>query len=97
MINIKISQVTLIFVRDYLRLDQENDDSFISLCMSSSLAFIKGKTALTIEEIDQKEDLTMAYLVLIADMFDTRSYVVEKDKINKIVDCILEMHRRNFL
>lgn len=65
--------------------------------MTAVNAYIKSRTGLTNEEIETLDDLSVAYLVLVADMFYNRQFAVSKDKTNPIVDSILFMHRKNFL
>ena len=92
----KISEVTLEIVSNYLRLDFE--EPLLPLMLSGAKAYIISYTGIKEDiDLDSKEDLTMAYLALISDMYDNRSATVEKDKVNKIVDTILNMYCINLL
>ncbi len=93
----KISEVTLDTVKQYLRIDYDDDDTMIKNLMPAALAYISEHTALTIEQIDKYEDITIAYLILIEDMIDNRSMYVNKSNINRTVTTILDMHSLNNL
>jgi len=47
--------------------------------------------------LDAYEDFVIAVYVLCQDMYDNRSYYVEKDNVNKVVESILGMHCLNLL
>ena len=91
----KISEVTIDIVSNYLRLDFE--EPLLPIMLSGAKAYITSYTGIEDVDLDSKEDLTMAYLALISDMYDNRSVTVEKDKVNKIVDTILNMYCINLL
>ena len=95
----KISEVTTEYIRNFLRLDDESFDSEIEIYKSSAIDFICNYTGLTKEEIEEYEDLTQAYLVLISDFFENHLYQQGKtaDTMNKVVEIILNHHRKNFL
>lgn len=96
MVNIKISEITTDIVKIYLRLDYE--EPLLPLILNGAKGYIKGYTGIkTDEDLDTKEDLTIVYLALISDMYDNRSIAVEKDKVNKVIDTILNMHSINLL
>ena len=64
---------------------------------AAAIAFVKGFTGLSEEELDQHEDITIAVLMLIADMYDNRQIQVDKNTINRTADTILGMHSVNLL
>ena len=51
----------------------------------------------TLEEIDKHEDFVIAVYVLVQDMYDNRSYYVDKNNLNKVVETILGMHAVNLI
>jgi dihydrodipicolinate reductase len=96
----KVSDVTLQNVMDFLRIDfpTEIERSEISAMMTAAQNYIVGYTGLTPEEIDEHEDITLAYQVLIADMFDNRNNQIEKPTyVNRTVQSILSLHRTNLV
>ena len=64
---------------------------------TASIEFCKSQTGLSDEELDKHEDITIAVLTLISDMWDNRSMTVQKNNVNTIVDAILGMHRTNLI
>lgn len=93
----KISEITPENLKNYIRVDVEENDTFIEAVLIGAKAYIKSYTGLTDEEMDNKEDLSLAVYVLCSEMYDNRQYTVEKDKINPIVKSILDMHSINLL
>ena len=96
----KVSDVTLQNVMDFLRIDfpTEIEQAEVTAMMTAAKNYIVGYTGLTEEEIDEHEDITIAYQVLIADMFDQRNNQIEKPTyVNRTVQSILSLYRVNLL
>ena len=96
----EVSDVSLQNVMDFLRIDfpTEIEQSELSAMMVAAQNYIVGYTGLTLEEIDEHEDITMAYQVLIADMFDNRNNQIEKPTyVNRTVQSILSLYRVNLV
>ena len=96
----KISDVTLQNVMDFLRIDfpTEIEQAEVTSMMVAAKKFIIGYTGLTLEELDAHEDITIAYEVLIADMFDNRNEQMDKPTyVNRTVQSILSLYRVNLL
>ena len=93
----KVSEVTTPIIKDYLGISDTDSDTILTLLKSSALSYIVGYTGLTAAEIDTHEDITTAYLVLINEMFTTRTNTVKDDKENPCVKQILSMHSANYL
>lgn len=95
----KISEVTIHDLKEYA--NEESNDSEVDKNFNTILvgvtAYIKGYTGLTTEQIDTKEDLTLALLVIASEMYDNRQFTVENDKVNPIIKSILNMHCVNLL
>lgn len=95
----RISDVTVQDLVVYVREDN-NDESTLStfnMMFSAAKSYIKSYTGLTDEQMNEKEDLTIALFVLVSEMYDTRIYTVQNDKVNKVVSSILNMHSQNLL
>lgn len=96
----KLSDVTLQNVLDFLRVDYptEIEKAEVTAMMTAAANFIQGYTGLTLDEIDEHEDITIAYQVLIADMFDNRNNQIDKPTyVNRTVQSILSLYRVNLL
>ena len=80
-----------------MRIDDpdEDDISVLKIIMPAALAYIKGYTSLSEEETEKHEDLTIAYLILIEDMFDNRALTVSQINVNRTISTILSMYAVN--
>lgn len=97
----KVSDLTNNYIADYLRIDDPGDIELneIDAMRIAAVEYVKGYTGLTIEEIDQHEDITVAVLILIADYYENRTLYLDykyKEE-NSTVSKLLSMHCINFL
>lgn len=94
----KVSEVTVTNVAEYLRLEVgEYSQALLTSLLNTAKEFIKSYTGLTNEQIDKYEDFYIVVMVLCQDMYDNRSYYVDKNNMNKVVETILGMHSINLL
>lgn len=93
----RISEVTIEDLKEYANVDNDYDDRIFNNILLASKAYIKSYTGLNEEQLDNKEDLTIALMILCNEMYDNRIYAVENDKVNKVVESILDMHCINLL
>ena len=97
----RISEVTMKDFTDYLRLDDpsEIEESEIERMKASAVSYMIEYTGLTVDEMDQFEDMTQALFILVADMFDNRNPYIEgkASNVNKSVQTILGLHSVNLL
>ncbi len=93
---IKINEVTIDLLVNYCNAYDE-DKQLLEIFKDASVDYIKSYTGLTDEEINNKNDLTIALLVLVSGMFDSRSVEADKTNINLILDGILGLHSKNLV
>lgn len=93
----KISEVTIEALKDYAHVYHEEDDSLFESILVACRSYIKSYTGLSEEQMDSKEDLTMALHVLSNELYDNRTFTVENDKVNTVIKSILDMHSINLL
>ena len=93
----KISDVTVEFALNYVHEDPGDVEAFAAMTpiLPAAKDYIINYTGLTAEEIDEHEDLTYAYLIMIEDLYDNRSAYVSNDKVSRTLDTILSLHSRN--
>lgn len=91
----KISELSPEIIGEYVHIDPE--DPLIPSMVSAAASFVKGYTGLTDEELEEHEDITIAVMVLVSDMYDQRSIQVSADNINWTAQSILSMHATNYL
>lgn len=97
----EVSKITVKNLADYLKLNYselENEEiSELETFLQSAKAFISDYTGLSAAEIDTHESLVVAVFVLVQDMYDNRSYYVDKSHVNQVIEAILGMHSANLL
>lgn len=97
----KVSEVTRDVVADFCRIipeDQtETELATLDAMTAAAKQYCIGYTGLTEAELDEHEDITIAMLVLVSDMYDNRQMYVDKANINRTADTILGMHCVNWL
>jgi uncharacterized phage protein (predicted DNA packaging) len=95
----KTSELTVEEVCSYIHLDESSadDERDISTFISAAKSYVQNYTGLTAAEIDTYEDITVAVLVLVQDMYDNRTYYVDSSNVNKVVESILSLHCKNLI
>ena len=97
----KVSEITLSDICRQIRTDEayvtEDDRKYLVILQKAAVEYVKGYTGLDDAEIDTHEDITIAVLVLVSDMYDNRQMTVDKNNVNRVVDTILGMYCVNLL
>lgn len=97
----KVSEITLKEICSQIRQEEkyltEDDKVLIDAIKAAAIEYVKGYTGLDENEIDKHEDITIAVLALISDMYDNRQMYVDKSNVNRVVDTILGMYCENLL
>ena len=96
----KISEITAQDCADYIRIDSTLDadeTNLLNNLLGVAKTFVCNYTGRTSEEADNYPDCVIVVLILVQDMYDNRTLYVEKDSLNKVVECILGMHSVNLL
>lgn len=95
----KVSEITVDEIKTYLRISEitEKDEKYLETIKKIIIDYIKNNTGLTDDDIDKYSDLVAVFYVLCQDLYDTRSYYVDNNNVNVMVQSILDMHSRNLL
>jgi len=95
----KVSNITTSDIQNYLRISElsEAEERYLETIKNVAIDFIKNNTGVDDETIDNYADFIIVVYVLCQDMYDTRSYYVDGNNVNKVVQTILDMHSRNLL
>lgn len=95
----KVSDITATNLAEYMRLvDPTVEDlNTVSSMQGVAEAYITQYTGKTLEELDAYQDMVIAVMVLVQDMWDNRSLYVEESNVNKVVESILNLHSGNLL
>lgn len=95
------SQLSKETVCGHLRLVPEAVDDaewrYIDALRRAAIEYVCIHCAVDAEYVDEHEDLAIAVLVLISDMYDQRGMYVDSTNLNRTVEAILSHHDRNFL
>jgi hypothetical protein len=97
----KVSEITFSDICRQIREEEayvtEESRKHLSILQKAAVDYVKGYTGLDEAAIDTHEDITIAVLVLISDMYDNRQMTVDKNNVNQVVDTILGMYCVNLL
>lgn len=101
-----ISELTIYNIAEHLHENPDEitgeTRTLLSAMQDAAVSYVKAYTGLSDEPLDESEDdwkkldahedLTIAVLMLISDMYDNRSMTVDQSHPNMTVQTILNMH-----
>lgn len=97
----KVSELNLSLICDYCRIIEddltETEKITLEAMQKAAISYCTKYTALTESQLDEHEDITIAVLSLISDMYDNRLRYVDKSSVNRTVETILNMHAYNLI
>jgi hypothetical protein len=95
----KFSEVAVSDLATYLRLTEfsQGEEALLTTIIEAGKNFILTYTGRKIEEADKFPEFTIALYAIAEDMFDKRTYTVNSDTSNKVVDSILGSRSVNLL
>jgi len=76
---------------------EDEEINMIEAMKIAAIEYCKNYTGLKEFELCEHEDITIAVLCLISDMWDNRSMTVDRANKNMVVENILGMHCTNFM
>lgn len=96
---VKFSEIGVTDLVKYLRLAETTQDdlTLLGTILEASKSFILTYTGRDEESADKYPEFTIAVYTLSEDMYDKRSYIVDSETSNKIVDSILGSRSINLL
>ena len=94
-----VSQVSVNELLIYLREDLSDTSAveLVNVMRSAAVSFIKSYTGQDDEYIEQHDEFAPVLMALVADMYDTRSYHVDSDRLDPFVQSVLDMDRVNLI
>lgn len=102
----KVSELKIEDIARHLKLDfeemEEEEKADLQIILDAAIEYICDYTGIprqsdTEKDIDDYKKFVLCTKVLCQDMYDNRSYYVDKSNVNKVVESILNMHRRNLV
>ena len=92
----KLSEVTSAKIKAFCGVS-DDEDGMLEICAGAAKSYIKGYTGLDDTQIDKYEDITVAYFVLINDMYSSRDFSSDRASQNPVTAQILALHSINLL
>jgi uncharacterized phage protein (predicted DNA packaging) len=96
---VRITDLDVAFVKEYLRVDHEEDDLLIRTFIESSKSYIQNYLGLRFEEFEViPEEFSVAALAVIAHWYERRGIQATKDdrgEMNHIFSALLDAHRNH--
>ena len=97
----KVSEITLGIVAEHCRIIEadltEIERNSLNAMLRAAISYCVGYTGLTEMQLDEHEDITIAVLTIISDMYDNRQMYVDKSHINRTAETILTMYAVNWI
>lgn len=92
----KTSELTLDVIKQYLRIDGNDDDILLNAFLSASIQYCTSYMGCTLEDLEKYDDVTIVILALISDSYEVRQFTTSTVTTNPIMQGVLELHCSNF-
>ena len=93
----KTSELTLDIIKQYLRIDGNDDDILLNAFLSASIQYCTSYMGCTLEDLEKYDDVTIVILALISDSYEVRQFTTSTVTTNPIMQGVLDLHCSNFL
>lgn len=97
----KVSEIKLKNILNFLHITEteitDEEKFFLTTAINIARSFIKGYTGVEDADMDKYTDFIIAVYILVSDMNENRTLVVDKNTINWTVKTILDLHSVNLL
>ena len=93
----KTSELTLDVIKQYLRIDGNDDDILLNAFLSASIQYCTSSMGCTKEDLEKYDDVTIVILALISDSYEVRQFTTSTVTTNPIMQGVLDLHCSNFL
>lgn len=87
----KVSELTVDFLREYVRADGSSA-MMLEPMLNAAIHYVMAYTGLSSDQLDEHEDITLAVMSLVADLYDVRQFTVQSAEVNPTVKSILDQH-----
>lgn len=93
----KTSELTLDVIKQYLRIDGNDDDILLNAFLSASIQYCTSYMGCTLKDLEKYDDVTIVILALISDSYEVRQFTTSTVTTNPIMQGVLDLHCSNFL
>lgn len=93
----KVSELTLPIIKQYLRIDGNDDDILLTMFKDASIKFCTSYMGCTENDLEKYPDVSVVVLSLISDSYEVRQFTTSTVTTNPIMMNVLDLHCGNFL
>nr|DAH73258.1 MAG TPA: hypothetical protein [Caudoviricetes sp.] len=93
----KVSELKLDTIKQYLRVDGNDDDILLDALLASSISYCISYMGCTKQDLDKYPDVTIVILSLISDSYEVRQFTTSTITLNPTMQGVLDLHCGNFL
>lgn len=79
---ITFSQLTVDFVKDYLKIDYNDDDNELQLYLVAAQSFVFNQLNVDLEVIDSKPDIIIVTLMIISHFYENKAITISGTRTN---------------
>ena len=91
-----VSEITVNTLKDWLGIS-DGDENTLTVCLTAAKSRAVGYTGLTLAELDEHEDITVAVLGIVSDFYTNNRPDTAEMSMNKMSKSLLDMHSKNLL
>ena len=91
-----VSEITINVLKDWLGVS-DGDETALNVCLSAAKSRAVGYTGLTLAELDEHEDITIAVIGMVNDFYTNNRPDIAQIAINPMSKNILNMYSKNLL
>lgn len=93
----KVSELTLPIIKQYLRIDGNDDDVLLNMFKDSAIIYCCSYMGCTKQDLEKYPDVSVVVLSLISDSYEVRQFTTSTVTTNPIMQGVLDLHCSNFL
>jgi uncharacterized phage protein (predicted DNA packaging) len=93
----KVSELTLNTIKQYLRIDGNDDDVLLQMLLDASVQYCTSYMGCNKQELEKYEDVTVVILSLISDSYEVRQFTTSIITLNPFMQGVLDLHCGNLL
>lgn len=93
----KVSELTLNTIKQYLRIDGNDDDVLLQMLLDASVQYCTSYMGCDKQTLEKYEDVTIVILSLISDSYEVRQFTTSTITLNPFMQGVLDLHCGNFL
>ena len=93
----KVSEITLDVLKQYLRVDGDDDNLLLSAFLDGAKAYCSSYLGCTNDDLDTYATLPMVIMAIVSDAYEVRQFTSTQVTQNPLIQQMLAMHCDNFL